>query len=629
LIILLAAWLRLAAFEEALVGADQSSILSAAAEIAGFRDFPLVGIKSSIGVMQTAVTPYLAAIPLLLVPKVIAVKWFFSILDLLALALLYQAAKRVFGRQAAVVTALLYAANPWIVEFVRWIWYQTLIPTFATVAFAAFLLLLSPGTSKRQDAWLIPGLFGATLMGLVHLAAIPWAALVFLLGLVIAWRRGLWRSFAVGVLLSLIAASPYLLYLIKSNFADMNLLLQGGSGHTQSLNWATYRLSWELLTGEQVLSTPRDPLWASSVVQVQALYNVVPILLGIAAAASVWRILRDPVDRPALAFSLTWTLAAPTLLLFTRFHLQHFYLLFLFPAPYVLIGALFKGWPPSRAGVRAKLYTVIGYTGIATLMALALWWTYLWTVRIRFENRGILRAPTRAWLMDRTVNEIKHYLNAEPESEVIVLTTFEGGDLSPFDWIRNFVHTDRVRVVPAGQGFIIPVHPTCYLLAPGTTAADLWPIASTAIDRKEMAIPATPPWPFYCVPARGPLSEPLARWQNGMSLLGTKVEGDLAPGARLQITHTWHYVAAPSEYHILNHLLLGETLVAQVDGSGVPGWYWRDDDVLITRFELQIPETLEPGEYRLLTGTYTWPAVDRVFLVSGEAAYEVKRWTRP
>ena len=81
-ILLLAAILRLAAFAEALVGADQSSILSAAAEIATRRDRPGVGIKSSIGVMQTAVTPYSTAIPLIFVPRVIAVKGFFSVLDL-------------------------------------------------------------------------------------------------------------------------------------------------------------------------------------------------------------------------------------------------------------------------------------------------------------------------------------------------------------------------------------------------------------------------------------------------------------------------------------------------------------------------------------------------------------------
>ena len=52
LILLLAAALRLGAFDEALIGADQTSILSGAADIAHGVHFPLIGMKSSIGVMQ-------------------------------------------------------------------------------------------------------------------------------------------------------------------------------------------------------------------------------------------------------------------------------------------------------------------------------------------------------------------------------------------------------------------------------------------------------------------------------------------------------------------------------------------------------------------------------------------------
>ncbi|MCJ7548152.1 MAG: hypothetical protein MUQ30_00535, partial [Anaerolineae bacterium] len=140
-ILLVAAVLRLGAFQEALIGADQASILAAAADIADLRDLPGVGIKSSVGVMQTATVAYLAAIPLLIVRRVIAVKWFFSVLDILAIAYLARAVRRTLGTRAALIAALLYATNPWVVEFNRWIWYQTLIPTFATFTFAALLLM--------------------------------------------------------------------------------------------------------------------------------------------------------------------------------------------------------------------------------------------------------------------------------------------------------------------------------------------------------------------------------------------------------------------------------------------------------------------------------------------------------
>jgi hypothetical protein len=61
----------------------------------------------------------------------------------------------------------------------------------------------------------------------------------------------------------------------------------------------------------------------------------------------------------------------------------------------------------------------------------------------------------------------------------------------------------------------------------------------------------------------------------------------------------------------------------------VPTWNRRDDDVLHTTFQLPLPGSLPSGEYRLWIGAYTWPEITRVFLESGEAAYEVRRWEIP
>lgn len=626
-ILLLAAALRMLAFEEALVGADQSSILSAAAEIAALRDFPMVGMKSSIGVMQTAITPYVAAIPLLLVHKVSAIKWFFSALDLLALALLYRAVKKAFGQRAALVTAQLYASNPWIIEFVRWIWYQSLIPTFATIAFAAFLLILSSDSHKGRG-WLVLGLFSSTLMGMVHLAAVPWAALLFLLGLLIAWQRKWWKAYALGLAVSLVAAGPYLYYLYVTGFADIALILNGGQSTDPALNWSTYRLSLELLSGAGVLATPRDPLWSESVFQAPLLYLIVPGALSLALLSSLWKLRRKPHAQLPLIFSLVWTVLAPTLFLPLSFHLQHFYLLFLFPAPFVLIGAWLGAPNPQAAPSRRK--RILQTLAQVLLVLLCLWWTHLWSVRINFESQGQLRAPTRAWLMDYTTDVLSTYLEREPQGEVIILTPDAIDGLTPYDWMRNFVHSDRIRVVSITEGFIIPAPTTCYMLADATPLSALAPIEEIATEHPEMHIPATPPWKFYCIPERAPLPQSAAKWENGLSLLSVVSEGTFAPREELHITYTWHYSAsAAKEYHFFNHLMINDTLIAQTDGAGVPTWYWRSNDVLITRFTLHLPETLAPGTYRLLTGSYTWPAIERVFLVDGEAAHTAAEWTYP
>ncbi len=338
LILLVAAFLRLGAFQEALVGADQSSILASAADIAALRDFPLVGMKSSVGVMQTAAVAYLAALPLLLVHRVIAIRWFFSVIDLLALAFLYRAVGRTFGRRAGLIAALLVATSPWLIEFNRWIWYQTLISTFATIAFSALLLTLRNRTSDRP-ALIALAMCAATLMGLVHLASLPWAAVLWLLALAVVWRRRWWGAAAAGALASLTIAAPYANFLIRSHFTDVVTILADGASEGSTWNWSTYRLTLELLTGRQVLETPHNPLWSQSVLHADALMSVIPVLLIAAVVVALWQIATDAGRRRAYLFVLAWSVLAPTLFLRSGVHLQHFYLLFVFPAPYVLIAA--------------------------------------------------------------------------------------------------------------------------------------------------------------------------------------------------------------------------------------------------------------------------------------------------
>ncbi|OQA15203.1 MAG: hypothetical protein BWY63_02987 [Chloroflexi bacterium ADurb.Bin360] len=624
LILLLAAMLRLGAFHEALIGADQTSILEGAVLIADRITFPLTGMKSSIGVMQPPATLYLAALPLLLVRRVIAIKFFFSVLDLLAIALLYRAVGRVYGPRAAWIATLLYAANPWVVEFNRWIWYQTLIPTFATIACAALLMALTPQT-RRPNISLAAALLAATLMGLVHLVAGIWTPVLFLVAAFATIRRRLWRGFSAGFILSLSAAYPYLRYLLLTRGADLMMLLSGRSS-ARTWNSFAYRLSFELLGGKEVLSTPRHPLWADSVYAPDILYYLVPTLIVVAIGGILWQWAhKKQTPAESQLVLIGWTLLAPTVFIFFSFHLQHFYLILLFPAPYVLLASWLGNLRSTNAiGRWATLVLNL------TLLGIALWWSYLWGVRIAYEKQGLLRAPTRAWLMDATAESAARYLEAMPEAEFLILVNFDGEDFSAFDWVPNFIHSERARIAPAGEGFILPARPACYLLGPGVELAiHATPLMETgAKPHPELAATAALPWSIYCTPPPTHVPEPVATWQNGMTLLNATVTGDRQPGGALILTYTWLYtgVAPTHTYHLFNHLLLNGELIAQVDGRGVPTRYWRSGDQLTTYFTLPLPEELPTGTTQLLVGFYTWPGLERIDLSDNAPAFSVITW---
>lgn len=619
-IVLWGAVLRLAAFDETLIEPDQSAILDAAFQTAHLRYFPAIGMKSSVGVMQTGIVPLLAAIPLFVVKRVIAVQWFLSALDVLALAWLYRAVRHTLGRWSAGVTGLLYATSPWVILYARTIWYQTLVATFATTAFAAVLVLLAQ--ARRKPGILTLAMVSTTLMSMVHLAAAPWGVLLFVLYGVIAWRQRVWKAFWWGIGASAIIVLPYVLYLLRTSFGDVALMLKAG-GEPTGLNTAAYRLSKELIAGAMIVANAHGDQWDRSVIAWDASTTLMLVLLGLSAVWAVGRTIKNPRSRPMLLFTVMWVLVVPSLFLFSSIHLQHFYLMMLFPAPYVLLGAWIGRCTANRAStVIARLWRFAGFVATALLVLIALWWSSLWIARIRLEAQGALQRPTRGWLMDRAAMVVAQYLQTEPDGQVIVLAQFEG-EMSPFEWLRGYTQAAAVRVVPVNQGFLIPDKPVCYLLGPYVPADVLWPVASSVELRSDMEIPANPPWPFFCVAGPADHPAPLADWENGMSLLDTQITGELVPNGRLDIVHTWRYRdIKPGPYHFYNHLLVDGTFVAQVDGGSIPHWYWYDGDTLLTYFTLVLPAELPSGDYVLRTGVYTWPDLERVLRVTGEDGFE-------
>ena len=440
--------------------------------------------------------------------------------------------------------------------------------------------------------------------------------------LVVAWRRRMWRAYLLGLTLSGLIGLPYLIHLVQSSFSDLAFILTAGSD-SSAANTAAYRLAEELVTGSMIVANASGDLWDRSVIEWPSARLILDAIL---AGGLVWALIKmvtKPHRRPQLLLMVSWIVVVPALFLRSDVHLQHFYLMSIFPAPFVLIGAWVEDFTrPRRQPVRSVLLPTIGRLVTGLMVLIAFWWSSLWMVRIGLEAKGELQRDTRGWLMDRAADAVSAYLQEEPEGQIIVLDRF-GGETSSFEWLRGYTRSSNVRIVPVGRGFVVPSGPTCYLLGPNVSLDTLWPVAEDFAERPDLRIPANPPWPFYCGLPRTDSRAVRARWDNGLSLLATDVSGELTPGGQLQITHTWQYRAIdPGPYHFFNHLLLEGKLISQVDGGSVPHWHWRDGDILLTYFALPLPTDLEPGDYVLRVGMYTWPALDRILLTTGEDGYD-------
>jgi hypothetical protein len=115
-----------------------------------------------------------------------------------------------------------------------------------------------------------------------------------------------------------------------------------------------------------------------------------------------------------------------------------------------------------------------------------------------------------------------------------------------------------------------------------------------------------------------------------IALVGYTLETTMSEtGESLPVTLFWEACGAASRpYTVFNHLVDGNgALGAQQDGWPVAGQWpptcWHDGDVIVDKHIIMLPDDLDPGSYRLLTGLYDATTGKRLLLVDGRDAVEI------
>jgi hypothetical protein len=114
-----------------------------------------------------------------------------------------------------------------------------------------------------------------------------------------------------------------------------------------------------------------------------------------------------------------------------------------------------------------------------------------------------------------------------------------------------------------------------------------------------------------------------ANWANEIALLGFDLENaTIAPGDSFSVTLTYRALAHTSlNYTAFVHLLGpqredGSPIWAQSDsepcGGALPTSRWQRGDMIRDTITLTLPLDAVDGDYRLMTGFYTWPDLTRL-----------------
>lgn len=622
LIVVLAAVLRFSHLELSSIGTSQSFLLRVAVELVNKGKWPLAANQNAVGAVTPPLIEYLLAAPLLVRRDLLTAVSFFTLLNLLAVPLLYLYARTLFGWQTALIAAFLLAVHPWAVDSGRVLAPEHAALFWSVIALGSGLMLVRNGRFRWHLLLTVIALTALTQL-YFRLPVIVLAAATLLFLVAMAYRRqaasARWWLAAAGA--ALIMYLPYWRFERTTDYANVQALWSSWTSETAVTDGSIFTYLWQLLTGGAPLR--QFSAWETAVVPRFWLGTLLAALfvlgwnIALLPAVQQWR-QKQSVSPPArvTAVLALWLLLALLAFLHHAPPLAASDLLFLLPAVCLLIALAVPSLVPApeqrrrpiAAGVGMVL-VLIGGSGMAHGS---------WTgVQTQAAN-DLTPDPTVRELTTAVAHSRTHLAN-HPDCELIVLGPGSRRNTSPWGIMAEFVHPAPVRFVEQGRGFIIPPRCSLYFVAGQDAFADRW------LNEHAQPLPAESqtdpvPWNFFYVPTQKATvapTNPIA-WRNGLLLRRVDVPETAVAGQRLQATYTWQVLLDPlsgSQFQFFNHLLNenGE-IIAQEDGPGIPTATWRPGDTLVTHFYLQLSADLPPGAYTLNTGLYTWPDLQRIRL---------------
>ncbi len=619
-ILLLAAALRLGAPGVSEFKLDEAHLSQLALDTARGRDFPLLGIGSSVGIPNMPVSVWLFALPFLLSSDPTIATLFVGLLNVIAVGLTWWLPRRYFGPGAALVAALLFAASPWGVIYSRKIWAQNLLPPFVLLTVGSGLIGLLEDSRPHRWRWLIAHALLLAITVQIHYAAIvliPLTVWMLWLGRRNLSRR-LWISISVVMLVGIVGVAA-LLVVVGDRGVDWGVFGQDGLGlTTDALYHFTITVSGNEIHALAGANAFQDYLNSvPDIVLAQTLFGWLVVVAALVMLVTAWRspglgrrirlALVAWLVLPVAVFSVTWTPTFPH------------YLIPLMPAAFIIFGAgtaalwqMVRRRSPARARPAATLLA-----GLLLIFAAMQAWnvTALYAFLDANPTPGAFGTPLHYLL------EVREAVLAEQPDDVLIVGS---GDDPRFDqeaavWTFLLNDVPSVRPLDAGRMSIVSLeHDLTAIITPSAPSDDCAGFSWLASNETEgqlfdlrsgegLYTLCTVP-PVDSMPSAG---NAYATFSNGARLYASVLDsgspGESVPGG---VVLFWFADGPlPNDYNVFNHLLDAEgNRIGQRDGPLWPGRYWRANEFVAHYFflledvDLDAVVTLRVGLYEFIDG---------------------------
>ena len=638
----LAVWLRWNRLDYVEFGRDQAWAIDGAYRWIFEGKFPLHGLVASVGALNGPMEVYLLGLPVALSTDPRVATAFVGLLQTLAILATYLLCSRYFGRVAGLIAALLYATNPWALQYARKIWTPDMLPLFTVLFFSALFAVV---VDRRRYQITFACLWLAVLL-LIHISSIGYALLLALV-VVVFWSRLGPGALLLGVELGLVLAAPFLYFEAERGFDSIGVYLGVGTAAASHVDLESLKHVLALGSAQyfpMMMGYGFRGDWALPEVHLQNDLSVWLISAGLAICVGrlgVWLWRRRPAtyDWEKYALLLLWFVVPVFVSLRHPLEVYPHYYIAAYPVQFVLIG-LALATPISALGRidrHWRRYVQLGAGGLAAAVALYIAVPYAGYFQA-YLNCVVTSGPLGPYgvpllFAERAVEGVREAQAEFPNSRTYV---YSYDQIETLDYLAR--PDVRLRHVEPPDTIVLPKDPQTSVLAVLSSDDAYTHLVYDLVRESSPRLARLRALGFEEVPnsavlgpdghyyyrffrlAAGKAGEIISTFTpteqyvhlaNGMALRGYKYSTS-REGATVRLDLLWDLPDSPQgqsgadEYNLFAHLVdaVGRELGAS-EREVHRSLGWRSDEVAISTFEIEVKPEVGPALIWFDLGAYS------------------------
>ncbi len=586
-------------------------------------ELPILGLRSGILIPNPSGASYLWAVVALLDRSPYIALALSSMLNVLAVAMVYSLGRHYMGEAGALVAMALAAGASWAIVVARGTWLQGQLEFGAVTA----LWLILPALQRHLPRRLLSGFLVVALVSQTYLASFAIMAQTFIaVGLGRVWTTKLRRMALWGVAIYALSISGFLIALNVTHVDLSHRLSMGVTAHTPApvpgtpahqVDLSALAFAAQLATGHGFVQS-----WLQGVPDGGGLLrwfdntrsDILALLLALGVALAAWRSRRNVCERIVLGWFLAPILSIIVLQYgFLHLALDYHYLLITSPSAYLLAALPIQWiyqrlhrahWARYTRQIGRASYAVL-LTGIVIVPAFDLY-SYYQVSLTQPVSGGIDLMPLRDQL------QFAQLWRTQCSEVSATFYPFEDRQTDWRFWTGSLlggvrhVYGDSVATVDRADAWEISSEGgSCYTTlgsGPPFSHADAFtqrlPSGEVVTTFRSRKLVPNPVDSIFSV-------------NLGWTLVDLQFPTLVHAGEWVTLTQAWRIDSLPDEPHALwrfdpfvRLVSSSDKVVVSADGVSIPGRAWQTGRIIVSDVRFQIPDNISRGNYLLSASLY-------------------------